>query len=98
LELNGDKNINDIVKEMISLLEQNDQSEWAKVLLNILADYQNPGLKQHSALLFIKTMQGGMGSLLDRVLHKNNKPLIEENNKLDSLRHSLYRECKRILD
>ena len=54
------------------------------------------GARKEVANKFIIIMRGGMGSFLDLVLHKNKKPLIHENNKLDELRHQLYDECKKL--
>lgn len=96
MQCNCDENAIMIVDGMIALLNSNGEAEWANVLSKILDDYKQQATKQYAALLFLKTMQGGMGSLLDLVLHKNKKPLIDENNKLDELRHALYEECMKI--
>ncbi len=96
MECNSNDKINIIVNDLIVLLKNNDEPHWAQVLSNILQDYKTSNAEKETAALFLKIMQGGMGSFLDLVLHKNAKPLIAENNRLDELRHKLYEECKRL--
>ena len=93
MECDSNEKINAIVHELIDLLQKNDEQYWGEVLACNLNKYNGAFSKKETAVLFIKIMQGGMGSFLDLVLHKDGKPLIEENNRLDKLRHELYQEC-----
>lgn len=97
MEFNGNDKVVVILKELIDLTTNNDQTKWANILKNILHHYLYDESKTYAATLAIDIMQGGMGSFLDLVLHKNKKVLIAENNKLDKLRYDLFNECKKIV-
>ena len=84
-----------ISEQLITLLKDNNEDYWSVILQNILCNYIDSAGKEKSANQFIFIMRGGMGSFLDLVLHKDRKPLVDENNKLDELRHQLYEECKK---
>ena len=87
-----------ISDDLIELLKANNEKHWSTVLQNIRNEYINCDLatRKKIASEFIIAMRGGMGSFLDLVLHKDRKPLIDENNRLDVLRHQLYEECKKL--
>lgn len=85
--------INEMKKNLESiaeLLRNNNESDLARSLdaLSSRAD-EDPETFMHD----VKRLFGGMGSLSDIVFSKNGKPLIDENNKLDTLRKNLYKAC-----
>lgn len=85
------KAINDIITAMIDLLEDFDQSNWAHSLKTANEKFKKDATegKQDIKLLF-----GGMGSLNDVVLASGGKYPVEENEKFDALRTSLYKNIK----
>lgn len=97
MESNSNDKIAEISEQLIKLLKKNNESRWSVVLENIRNEYIASENKSGSAEQFITIMRGGMGSFLDLVLHKDRKPLINENNRLDELRHKLYEECKKVM-
>ena len=52
--------------------------------------------KKEAAEPMIKSMLVGVGSLSGVVLHRDRKPLIEENNQVYNLLNQLHDECKKI--
>ena len=77
-----------VLKEVISLLLDNDELPWARYFdkcLRQLDDDYNEGIYN------IRTTYGGMGSFNDLVLHSNGYPLIKENQRLEQLRKELYK-------
>ncbi len=99
MQPNTDKNdkIILLLKESIKLLSENDEKRWAEGLTSLMRHYIENGNKQEAATL-IKKLYGGAGSFNDVVLHKDRKPLIEENNELYRIRHELFQECIKIID
>jgi hypothetical protein len=85
------------LEECIQLLSENDEKRWAEGLTCLMRHYIESDNKQEAASL-IKKLYGAAGSFSDVVLHKDRKPLIEENNKLERARHDLYQECKKIIN
>lgn len=96
MEFNGEQKIIESLKQIIPLLENNDEKQWAGFLRNALFYFINSPDKKKGAGPIIKSMVGGMGSLSDVVLHKNGKPLISENDRLYNLTNELYDECKKL--
>jgi len=99
MESNSNEKIIKLVEEVINLLQQNDEERWVEVMKNLLQNYiflTHSKNKREAANLIMKVMLGGMGSLSDVVLHKNGKPLIEENNRLNKVLDELYEECKHV--
>lgn len=86
-----------LLEESIKLLSENNQKRWAEGLTCLMRHYIESDNKQEAASL-IKKLYGAAGSFSDVVLHKDRKPLIEENNKLERARHDLYQECKKIIN
>ena len=87
-----------VLTQVVHLLNKH-QPDWAEVMKNLLNNYVNlthSSTKKEAAELIMKSMLGGMGSLSDLVLHKEGKPLIEENEQLDTLLDELYDECKKV--
>lgn len=97
MESNSDDEIVKISGQIIKLLKENNEAHWSVVIENIRNEYIISSNKSESAKQFVIIMRGGMGSFLDFILHKDRKPLISENNKLDRLRHRLYEECKKVI-
>jgi hypothetical protein len=99
MQINNDKDDKMIVflEENIKLLSENDEKRWAEVLTRLMQNYIESDNKQGVASL-IKKLYGGAGTFNDLVLHKDGKPLIEENNQLEKLRHELYEECIKKID
>ena len=77
------------VTDIIKILSSNDEDAWAKtfgkIAIGLDADYE-------SSIYLLRKLYGGMGSFNDIVLHKNGKPLIQENDELEDLRHKLYKQ------
>jgi len=96
MESNSHEKIANISDQLIELLKENDENYWSKIIENIRDEYIASVNKGSSVQQFIAIMQGGMGSFLDLVLHKDRKPLINENNQLDNLRRQLYNECNKV--
>jgi hypothetical protein len=83
----------------IALLEKNDEPRWAKLLKDLLEDYINlthSKTKKEAVILIKETMLGGMGSLSDLILYKDDKPSSEETDKLKALLDGLFAECELI--
>lgn len=89
---------NEIKKTVIditsALLSNNEQS-WAKKFEKLGSGLD---LDYESSIFSLKGLYGGMGSFNDIVLHKNGIPLVQENDELDELRHTLYRQLGRAID
>jgi hypothetical protein len=85
---------NEIKKTVIHIIEilaSNDEFSWAKAFEKLCS---NIDIDYESSLHSLKGMYGGMGSFNDLVLHKDGIPLINENDELDALRHTLYEQLK----
>lgn len=76
-----------ILLEISMLLIDGGYPDWGKSFVIFTEEIETnlDGVKNKLLKLY-----GGMGSFNDIVLYKNNKPLINENNKLDALRTQLY--------
>jgi hypothetical protein len=88
--------LDDIIKEIIPLLEFSEEDFWVSYFKNIqqqLAIIEN---EENACDSILNAFQGGMGSLNDLVLHKNGKPLVNENNKMDKLKDKLFDYCMEI--
>lgn len=81
-----EKEIKQILLEIIELLESVDECHWKNILKRLYAD--NSCRKDW--LRKIKSIFGGMGSFTDLVLMRNNVVCMDENKKLDQLRERLY--------
>jgi hypothetical protein len=93
------KNINMIQIKLLNILDilvTVNETNWK----NVINNFYNMTLKINSNNEFevlvrdIISIYNGMGSFSDLVLYENNQLCIEENNKLDQLRHDLYNELK----
>jgi hypothetical protein len=92
-----DKIVNLLIP-VIQLLARYEK-DWSEVMRGLLDNYVNltySATKKEAALLIMKSMLGGMGSLSDLILYKDGKMLIEENDQLDDLLDELYVECKNL--
>jgi len=86
-------NIDVILKRMIELLAVGGADDWVSALEHIRVNFHKDPAGMSSKLI---SMYGGMGSLNDIVLYKEQKVLVAENNEFDSLRERLYEVCKKI--
>ena len=82
--------IEEIIDLMIELIKDTDQNDWLLPLSNIKNMLLNEPI---NAKRKIVSMYGGMGSFSDLVLYKNGHLLIDESNRLFSLRALLYENC-----
>lgn len=82
-----EKEIRQILLEIIELLEIAGEYNWRTTLKRLYADNVS---SQKDWLRKIKSLFGGMGSFTDFVLMRNGIVCIDENNKLDQLRDRLY--------
>lgn len=87
------ESIQAIIKQIIALLCENDEQEWAEYLNRIVHDLGNLDTRMSAIRNLSDIYKGGMGSFTDLVLQKNYKMLVEENNKLADLKHELYNVC-----
>ncbi len=78
-----------LLKSLIKLLELHNENNWRQGFINTLNRMDDDNLGDIAR--DIRKCYAGMGSFNDLVLHKNHKPLIEENNQLDELRQSIYK-------
>jgi len=85
--------IDQLMKEMIILLEKNNEVEWSLTLRRLLMKDYDIDNRTERVKNILKLYQGGMGSFNDLVLQKNGKILIEEDQKLDELSGDLYNAC-----
>lgn len=99
MQVNNDKTEKIIIllEKCIQLLSENGEKRWTECLTRLMRHYIESDNKQEAASL-IKKLYGGAGTLNDVVLHKDRKPLIEENNQLERARHELYEECIKKID
>lgn len=99
MESNSNQKIAELLEQTINLLAENNQEEWANCLRNLLNNYVNSSDKKdekEAVIPIMRVMLGGSGSLSDVVLHKERKPLINDNNKLYDLPNQLYDECNKL--
>lgn len=84
------ENVRLYVKSIAYLLRRNGEITLADHMeqLSLTAD-ENP----NEFIDNIKRLYGGMGTLSDIVFSERGRPLIEENNKLETLRRDLYATC-----
>lgn len=87
------KKIQEVMKQLIILLKENEEIEWADYLNNLTINYVNLDTRDSAVQNILNIYKGGMGSFGDLVLQKNMKMLIEENEKLECLKHNLYNLC-----
>jgi hypothetical protein len=89
---------NEIKKTVIDIanvLSSNDEELWAKTFEKLGSELD---FDCESSIQSLKNLYGGMGSFNDVVLHKDGIPLIRENDKLDDLRHTLYKQLDRAIE
>jgi hypothetical protein len=85
-----------LLEQVINLLASNGEEQWAGFLQNAKNNLIEAKVKKDGVVPIVKSMLGGAGSLSDVVLHRDGKPLIEENNRLYDLLNELYDECQKI--
>lgn len=82
-----------IIDKIIPLLVYSEEKFWLSYFQNL----RDCSLAKQDELELCRSVlsafQGGMGSLNDLVLHKDGVPLVDENNKLDSLKDELFEFC-----
>ena len=77
--------------EIIDLLETHQEQNWAKALRAILSVYQREGSSIAAGM--VKGIYGGSGSFSDLVLHDKGNPVRQANDRLETLRRSLFDEA-----
>ena len=80
---------------IIKILSSNDEDAWAKTFNKLTIELD---VDYESSIYSLKKLYGGMGSFNDIVLHKNGIPLIQENDKLEGLRHNLYKQLNHAIE
>ena len=86
--MNKEKEIKDILLEIIKLLETAESEyHWISILKRLYTDNVSPW---EYWLGEIRSLYGGMGSFTDLILRKNGVICEEENKKLGLLRGKLY--------
>lgn len=83
------------VIEITNILSSNNEGSWAKIFEKLASELD---VDCESSIQSLKKLYGGMGSFNDVILHKNGMPLIQENDELDELRHSLYNQLTQAID
>lgn len=89
---------NEIKKTVIDIanvLSSNDEDSWAKTFEKLSSELD---FDCESSIFSLRKLYGGMGSFNDIVLHKDGIPLIRENDELDELRHTLYKQLDQAID
>ena len=82
-----------IIKKIIALLRENDKPEWVSHLVKLMQDFSSLDTRMHAVKNILNIYKGGMGSFTDLVLQKDYKMLVDENNQLANMKHSLYTAC-----
>lgn len=79
--------IETVLTRMAELFQIGELYDWA----NVLDEFANQfTVDPSNAILKIRSLYGGMGSLNDIVLHKDGQPLVKENDEFDILSTELY--------
>ena len=87
-----------IINKITSLLQFSEEEFWLSFFNHVLEGLDKGQDEKCLCDSILKTFQGQMGSLNDLVLHKDGKPLIEENNQLDALKDQLFDICMDVKD
>lgn len=85
-----------VINKITPLLEFSEEEFWLSYFKHVLEELNKGQDEKRICDSILKAFQGGMGSLNDLVLHKDGKPLIEENNRLDALKDQLFDICMAI--
>lgn len=88
--MNNIKIIKDLLLRLTALLRGAGQLEWADRMALYGAQLDSD---PEGTVAQVRRLYGGMGSLNDIVLYKDNRPLVRENTELDALRTELYDAC-----
>jgi ribosome biogenesis GTPase A len=96
MEPNDNEKIRVLLENTIDLLDKNEAKNWSLFLKKELSNFLVATDKKEGVSLIIRSLTSGAGSLSDLVLHKDGKPLIDENNRLYDLLNELYEECNKI--
>jgi hypothetical protein len=85
------------LKNLSDLLMECNEPNWANSIVVLTNSFEITSREEQKQLAREGlNFFGGMGSLNDIVLHKNGIPLLEENDKLDTLRNEIYSELVEI--
>jgi hypothetical protein len=87
-----------VINKIASLLKSSEEKFWLSYFNHVLEELNKGQDEKCLCNSILKAFQGGMGSLNDFVLHKDGKPLIEENNHLDALKDQLFDICMAVKD
>ncbi|WP_159281883.1 DUF6966 domain-containing protein [Rahnella variigena] len=83
------------VIDIANVLSSNDEESWAKTFEKLGSELDSDC---ESSIFSLRKLYGGMGSFNDIILHKDGIPLIRENDELDELRHTLYKQLDRAIN
>lgn len=86
------------INKITSLLQSSEEKFWRSYFNHVLEELNRGQDEKRLCDSILRTFQGGMGSLNDLVLHKDGKPLVEENNQLDALKDQLFDICMAVKD
>ena len=86
----------EIVDEINKLLLKCGENNWRESLDKIKQLLIENDFRDASRITI--SLFGGMGSFSDIVLHKNGQPLIDENDRLNQLRHDLFEEAQKCIN
>lgn len=89
------KEIQNLLLKISRILKENDEPEWSMILKHLYEEsfsYEGENY-DHSFVIKIMSIYGGMGSFNDVLLQKNGKPLVEQNEEFYKLKHKLYEKC-----
>lgn len=85
-----------LIDSVTKFLEIQCENNWRDSFLNVLRVIENDGDLKEIARRVV-SVYGGMGSFNDLVLSRDGKMLINENDILESLKHSIYETCTEII-
>ncbi len=83
-----------ILIKMLALLKLSNAKDWEKAIQKL--SYEILGMPNETKREIL-SLYGGMGSLNDLVLHKDEYPLRKENDEFDSLKTQLFDLCHKNL-
>ncbi len=78
-----------LMDSLTKFLELQGENNWRNGFVNVLKEINNNSDLKEIARSVMRNY-GGMGSFNDLILHRDNKPLIQENDTLETLSTSMY--------
>lgn len=87
--------IQDLLLKLFIILRENEELEWSNLLKELYQEsffYEGKNY-DHSFIIKIMGLYGGMGSFNDIVLEKEKEILLKENEEFHKLKQELYTKC-----